>query len=108
MSAPQSVADSVLGLTQAEVLLLRHQQQILAQRSHQGGMPDRGRGTSRQSQPSSRAASAASSQGVPGRIVLDPRSLESLYLHLDNVLRNIQRRIGEVRLRLLFSCFIAQ
>lgn len=96
MSAPQSVADSVLGLTQSELLLFRQQQQILAQRSHQGGMPDRGRGTSRQSQPSSRAASAASSQGVPGRIMLDPNSLQSLYLHLDNVMRSIQRRIGEV------------
>ena len=99
MSAPHSVADSALGLTPAEVIILRQQQQLLAaQRSHQGGMPDRGRGTSRQSQPSSRAVSAASSQSVPGRIVLDPRSLESLYTHLDNVLRSIQRRIGEVNL----------
>ncbi|KIX10119.1 uncharacterized protein Z518_01200 [Rhinocladiella mackenziei CBS 650.93] len=96
MSAPQSVADSVLGLTQSELLLFRQQQQILAQQSHQGGMRDRGRGTSRQSQPSSRAASAASSQGVPGRIMLDPHSLQTLSLHLENVLRNIQRRIGEL------------
>ncbi|EXJ79998.1 hypothetical protein A1O3_08284 [Capronia epimyces CBS 606.96] len=97
MSAPQSVADSVLGLTQSELLLFRQQQQILAQRSHHGGgMPDRGRGTSRQSQPSSRAASAASSQGVTGRIILDPHSLQNLYLHLDNLMRSIQRRIGEL------------
>ena len=96
MSAPQSVADSVLGLTQSELLTLRQQQQILAQRSHQGGMTDRGRGTSRQSQPSSRAVSAASSQSVPGRILLDPHSLQALYAHLENVMRGIQRRIEEV------------
>lgn len=103
MSAPQSVADSVLGLTQSELLLFRQQQQILAQRSHQGGgMSDRGRGTSRQSQPSSRAASAASSQGVPGRIMLDAHSLQNLYLHLDNLQRTIQRRIQQVGLQYLF------
>ncbi|KIX98260.1 uncharacterized protein Z520_06340 [Fonsecaea multimorphosa CBS 102226] len=95
MSA-QSVADSVLGLTQSELFLLRQQQQILAQRSHQGGMPDRGRGTSRQSQPSSRAVSAASSQSVPGRIMLDPHSLQTLLAHLESVMRTIQRRIGEL------------
>ncbi|KAG9783084.1 hypothetical protein KCU88_g3193, partial [Aureobasidium melanogenum] len=97
MSAPQSVADSVLGLTQSELLLFRQQQQVLAQRSHTGGgMADRGRGTSRDSQPSSRAASAASSQGVTGRIMLDPHSLQTLSLHLDNLMRSIQRRIGEL------------
>ena len=100
MSAPQSVADSVLGLTQAELLLFRHQQQIqiAAQRSHASGTAqDRGRGTSRQSQPSSRAASAASSQGVPGRIMLDPHSLQDLCNHMDNVMHNIQGRIERVR-----------
>lgn len=100
VSAPQSVADSVLGLTQAELLTLRQQQQILAQRSHQGGAmtADRGRGHSRQSQPSSRAVSAASSQSMPGRILLDPHSLQTLHAHLENVMRTIQRRIEEVRL----------
>jgi len=96
MSAPQSVADSVLGLTQSELLALRHQQQVLAQRSHPGGMADRGRGTSRTSQPSSRAASAASSQSIPGRILLDPHSLQALYGHLENVMRGIQGRIEQL------------
>lgn len=97
MSASQSVADS-LGLTQSELVLIRQQQQIMAQRSHQGGgVADRGRGTSRQSQPSSRAASAASSQSVSGRIMLDPHSLQTLSAHLDNVLRTIQRRIQQVQ-----------
>lgn len=96
MSAPQSVADSVLGLTQAELILFRHQQQVLAQRSHaSGNAHDRGRGTNR-SQPSSRGASAASSQGVTGRIMLDPHSLHNLYTHMENVMRGIQERIGRV------------
>jgi hypothetical protein len=100
MSAPQSIADSVLGLTQSELLAFRHQQQIYAQRSHQGGgMADRGRGQSRVSNSSSRAVSAASSQqSVPGRILLDPSSLQGLYAHLESVMRGIQRRIAEVRL----------
>ncbi len=106
MSAPQSVADSALGLTSAEVLILRQQQEVLAQRSHPGGMTERGRGNSRQSQPSSRAASA-SSQGLSGRIVLDPRSLERLSAHLENVLVRIQRRIQVVSTRHAYSPVLA-
>ncbi len=98
MSAPQSAAGSALGFTQSEMLTLQHQQQIMAQRSHGGAATaDRGRGTSRQSQPSSRAVSAASSQSMPGRIMLDPHSLQALNVHLENVMRTIQRRIEEVR-----------
>ena len=97
MSAPQSAAGSALGFTQSEMLTLQHQQQIMAQRSHAGAAADRGRGTSRQSQPSSRAVSAASSQSMPGRIMLDPHSLQALNVHLENVMRSIQRRIEEVR-----------
>lgn len=97
MSAPTSVPDTALGFTQSELLILRHQQQLIAQQPTQRGvMVDRGRGTSRHSQPSSRAASAASSQSVPGRIVLDPRSLSSLSASLDNLLLTVQRRIQEV------------
>ncbi len=96
MSAPRSVAES-LGLTHAELLVVTQHQQILAQRGHQGSMADRGRGASRQSQPSSRAASAASSQGgVPGRLMLDPHSLQTLYLHLENLIRRIQGQIEHV------------
>ena len=103
MSAPQSVrsvADTELGLTQGEIQLLRRQQEVMAQRSHQGGTPDRGRGTSRHSQPSSRAASAASSTGPPNRVILDPRHLSALQTHLDNVMRQIGTRINEV----CYSC----
>ncbi|KAI1941136.1 hypothetical protein LOZ66_001644 [Ophidiomyces ophidiicola] len=49
----------------------------------------RGRGMGR-STSSSRAASAASSQG---RLLLDPDSLQALYYQLDHLLRDIRRRI---------------
>ncbi|KIW16650.1 hypothetical protein PV08_03838 [Exophiala spinifera] len=97
MSAPPSVSDSALGLTQSELVLLRHHYQVVTQRHPpRGAMADRGRGTSRQSQPSSRAASAASSQSAPGRIVLDSDTLQNLYLHLENVMSAIQRRIDQL------------
>jgi hypothetical protein len=93
-----SIPDTQLGLTQGELQYLRHQQQLMAQRSHQSAGAGRGRGDSRHSVPSSRAASAASSQGVPNRVVLDSRHLAALYTHLDNVMRAIENRINEVGL----------
>lgn len=100
MSAPhsvQSIPDTALGLTQGEIQFLRHHQQVMAQRSHQGtGGNDRGRVPNRHSQPNSRAASAASSQSVQNRVVLDPRSLAALSTHLDNVMRAIENRLNEV------------
>jgi hypothetical protein len=98
MSATRSVPDTELGLTQGEIQLLRRHQEVMAQRSHQGGNTDRGRGTSRHSQPSSRAASAASSTGPTNRIILDSRHLQALQTHLDNVMRQIGTRINEVGL----------
>jgi hypothetical protein len=104
MSAPQSIADTALGLTAAEVQILRTQQQTIAQRGHQGAAADRGRGASRHSQPSSRAASAASSQSLQGRILLDPRSLHNLQVHLENVVRAAEGRIDEVCRDSTLSC----
>lgn len=95
MSA-NSVADTQLGLTAGEIQILRQQQQVMAQRSHQGGNPGRGREQSRHSQPSSRAVSAASSQGGPTRLILDPRHLQALQTHMDNLLRAVGNRINEV------------
>jgi transglutaminase/protease-like cytokinesis protein 3 len=98
MSLPhsvQSVREDELGLTTAELQLLRHQQQVMAQRSHQNSGADRGRGTSRHSQPSSRNVSAASSQGGQNRIIIEPRYLQALTVHLDNVMRAIQNRLDE-------------
>lgn len=71
-----------------------HQQQIALQGSHTGSCASRGRGMGRNSNSSSRAASAASSQG---RLLLDPDSLQALYYQLDNLLRDIKRRIDYVR-----------
>ena len=92
----RTVADTELGLTQGELQMLRQQQQVMAQRSHQNAYPGRGRGDSRHSQASSRAVSAASSHTVPNRVILDSRHLLALQTHLDNVMRSIGNRIEEV------------
>ena len=96
MSAPGSIPDTALGLTPSELIILRQQQQIAAQQ-HQAQTASRGRGNSRTSQPSSRAASAASSQGGQGRVYLDPGSLQRLNAHLEALMRRIQDRIDDVR-----------
>ena len=70
-----------------------HQQQIALQGSHNGSIVSRGRGIARTSNSSSRAASAASSQG---RLLLDPDSLQALNYQLDHLLRDIRRRIDYV------------
>ena len=96
-SAPQSIADTNLGLTPAELQIFRQQQQVLAQqRAHNEAAATRGRGTSRHSSnPSSRAVSAASSGGQ-GRVLLDPRNLQTLHTHFDGLMRQIQGRIERV------------
>jgi hypothetical protein len=96
MSIPSSIADTALGLTTSELQIFRHQQQLAAQRSHQAETVSRGRGNSRSSQPSSRAASAASSQGGQGRLFLDPGSLQQLNAHFEHLMRRIQDRIDVV------------
>lgn len=95
-STVQSIPDDQLGLTSAELRILRHQQQIMAQRSHQGARGDHGIGTSRPRQPTSSYASAVSSQGAPHRIILDAGNLRALSAHLDNVIRAIEKRIEDV------------
>jgi hypothetical protein len=78
-SPPAFVPDSQLGLTAAEVQLLRyHQHAALA---NAGGR-------------SSRAASAASSQG---RLLLDPSSLAALSAHFDRLIGIIQQQWAAVR-----------
>jgi hypothetical protein len=96
MSLPQSVADTNLGLTASEIQILRQQQQIAAQGHAAQSQAGRGRGQSRSSNPSSRAASAASSQGGQGRVFLDPGSLQRLYAHFEHLMRRIQDRIADV------------
>src|SRR4051794_10883407 len=78
-SPPQFVPDSQLGLTAAEVQLLRYHQH--AAMANAGAR-------------SSRAASAASSQG---RLLLDPSSLAALSAHFDRLILIIQQRWTDVR-----------
>jgi len=95
MSTAGSIPDSQLGLTQSELMILRQTQEVAAQASRAGStaMADRGRGTSRASQPSSRAASAASSHSIQGRITMDSTSLGRIENALTNMARAIQARI---------------
>ncbi|KAI9776182.1 MAG: hypothetical protein M1835_005585 [Candelina submexicana] len=75
MASPAtSIPDTRLGLSADEVQLLRQHQQIAL--SQAGG--------------SSRAASAASSQG---RLLLDPSSLQTLGYHFDRLMQAIQQRL---------------
>lgn len=95
MSTRGSATDSQIGLTPAEEhMLLQHQQVIQQQDGSDRGFHDRGRGTRRHSQPSSRAASAASSHS--GRLLLDSESLGSLYRHLERVERSLEARLAQV------------
>ncbi|PYH79877.1 hypothetical protein BO82DRAFT_125152 [Aspergillus uvarum CBS 121591] len=90
MSVSASIPDTSLGLTSSEIQILRQQQQIALQGSHGANGVSRGRGTGRTSNSSSRAASAASSQG---RLLLDPLSLRALSQQLDALQQQIRSRI---------------
>jgi len=83
--------------------MLREQQQLAAQRSYQAESASRGRGNGRSSQPSSRAASIASSQGGHGRVFLDPGSLQQLNTHFEHLMRRIQDRMNVVSLLIQFA-----
>lgn len=99
MSADQSIPDTQAGFTQSELVILRHVTDLNTQQHGTGSTmanADRGRGTSRQSQPSSRAASAASSHSLQGRISLDSNSLGRLETSLTAMMRAIQGRIEQV------------
>lgn len=93
MSVATSIPDTSLGLTSSEIQILRQQQQIALQGGHAGSVVSRGRGTGRNSNSSSRATSAASSQG---RLLLDPMSLRALSHQLDNLQEQIRSRIDYV------------
>lgn len=95
-SVPTSVPIAQLGLTTSEQQILRQHQQIAQQGHGSAGSVSRGRGTVRNSNPSSRAVSAASSQGAQPRLMIDPTSLSLLQRHFDHVMHTIQRRIDLV------------
>ncbi|KAJ5557167.1 hypothetical protein N7504_010288 [Penicillium tannophilum] len=90
MSVSASIPDTSLGLTSSEIQILRQQQQIALQNSHAGNGASRGRGAGRVSNSSSRATSAASSQG---RLLLDPDSLHALSHQLGSLERRISGQI---------------
>jgi hypothetical protein len=92
MSVSASIPDTSLGLTSSEIQILRQQQQIALQGHASNGI-SRGRGTGRTSNSSSRATSAASSQG---RLLLDPMSLRALSHQLDGLQAQIRGRIEYV------------
>jgi len=101
-----TVADTGLGLSAAEISILRTQQQLAL--SGPGGAAaapstssrtaqTRGRGGSRStvgSMGSSRAASAASSGG--GRLLLDAGSLTVLGAHFERLMQRIQDRVDQL------------
>lgn len=96
MSQSLPVPENSLGLTQSELVILRQTTEVaLRTRSQGSAMPERGRGNSRHSQPSSRAASASSNQSMQ-RVTLDSNSIGRVEQALDNMMRGIQARIQEV------------
>lgn len=98
-AAGSTISEGQLGLTQSELLILRQQTEVALQSRSQGSaMAERGRGTSRHSQPSSRAASAASSHGsMQGRITLGSTDLSRITQSMDTVVRQMQTRYQQVR-----------
>ena len=100
---PASVPDTQLGLSTAEIHLLRqHQQQALGPyaASHHGSTSSsRGRGQSRSSGSgsTSRAGSAGTSHGQ-GRLMLDAGSLAVLGAHFERLMARIQERVDYVGL----------
>ncbi|MCJ1397273.1 hypothetical protein MMC11_000465 [Xylographa trunciseda] len=105
---PPSVPDTQLGLSNAEIHLLRQHQAIAlapapsyasstvssAQRygSSSSSAAGRGRGSVRSSAASSRAGSAGSA-AAQGRLVLDAGSLSVLGAHFERVMGRIQERV---------------
>jgi hypothetical protein len=79
MASPaQSIPDTSLGLSRDEITLLRQHQQVAL--AHAPAT-------------SSRAASAASSQGL---LLLDNNSLQALGHHFDRLMVAIQQRLDQV------------
>ncbi|MDI1492617.1 MAG: hypothetical protein OHK93_004399 [Ramalina farinacea] len=102
-SLPTTIADTQLGLTQAELHILRQHQQVALSaqptpsHSHNPSLAStRGRGTARVSNSSSRAASNASSHaGGAGRLLLDASSLAALSTHFANLMGAIERKLDQ-------------
>ena len=104
---PASIPDTQLGLSAAEIQLLRRHQEVALSASapthassHYGGsaVSTRGRGTARVSNASSRAASASShAGGGGGRLMLDAGSLAVLGSHFERLMGAISNKVDTVR-----------
>ncbi|MCJ1318249.1 hypothetical protein MMC15_003577 [Xylographa vitiligo] len=103
---PPSIPDTQLGLSAAEIHLLRQHQALalapaapsyasstVSSAQRYGGGGGRGRGSVRSSATSSRAGSAGSAAGQQGRLVLDAGSLSVLGAHFERVMGRIQERV---------------
>ncbi|KAL1992841.1 hypothetical protein VTN49DRAFT_3597 [Thermomyces lanuginosus] len=99
MSVETSIPDTSLGLTSSEIQILRQQQQIALQGGNSGNV-SRGRGSVVNSNSSSRATSAASTQG---RLLLDPTSLRALSHQLDYLQEQIRSRIDHLEEQMQLS-----
>lgn len=108
MSAAGSIQDSQLGLTQAELIILRQEREIVAaqEASRQGQSQSRnerstmaeprGRGTGRTSQASSTRGNSAASSSAARRVRLDSTSLSRIQNALENFMRQLTSRIEQV------------
>ena len=110
---PTSIPHTQLGLSAAEIHLLRRHQELAlpastpnppSSSSHYGGggsaASTRGRGTARVSNASSRAASASShvgGGGGGGRLMMDAGSLAVLSSHFDRLMGAISAKVDSVR-----------
>ncbi|MCJ1476121.1 hypothetical protein MMC13_004786 [Lambiella insularis] len=110
MPLPPSIPDTQLGLSPAEIHLLRHHQGVAlaaapsyasstlssSQRAYSNHAYSAGAGRGRGSVRSSAASSRAGSTGSPagqGRLVLDAGSLSVLGAHFERVMGRIQERV---------------
>lgn len=85
---PNSIADTALGLSLADLQMLRQGQQLAVQnigRASKGGRPSKASRSNLQAGPAQ-----------PGRILLDDSSLARLSAHFEALLRSIQNRINDV------------
>lgn len=108
MSAAGYSQDSQLGLTQAELIILRQEREIVAaqeasrqsqsqSRNDRSTMTEpRGRGTGRNSQASSTRGNSAASSSAARRVRLDSTSLSRIQNALENFMRQLTSRIEQV------------
>lgn len=118
MSAAGYSQDSQLGLTQAELIILRQEREIVAaqeasrqgqsqSRNERSTMADpRGRGTGRTSQASSTRGNSAASSSAARRVRLDSTSLSRIQNALENFMRQLTSRIEQVRFTIFNSASV--